>query len=324
MNLNLRFNLVEDAIQKYLYGVKIDYEILIHFYEDSNDFEEYESISRIVKNVKGYLFCKDCKIEFINIKNLPVALCPQCHNKDLKSWYEELLNKTQIIIKNEKLLNGPLKKSWYNIFKCEPDDNNFFYRKSFKTYKDHSKIYDDRPYSHDVLSLKKYIPKWKNSENEETKEMIELKKFSTEQIIKHSEILDKLIADDSILSTVPPSDKDGISCMDYIAYDLSLLGPSRTNLTRVQSEKDIFNIEKTLLIRKKSFPKQIEGNRRSKKEEEDSITLNPKLKCKIKGKSVLLLDDITTTGKAFEVSRNKILSVGAERVICLALGKTVY
>jgi predicted amidophosphoribosyltransferase len=42
----------------------------------------------------------------------------------------------------------------------------------------------------------------------------------------------------------------------------------------------------------------------------------------VRGKSVLLLDDVTTTGGSFDACTELLLRAGAKEVKCLALGKT--
>lgn len=64
-----------------------------------------------------------------------------------------------------------------------------------------------------------------------------------------------------------------------------------------------------------------ENKRRTIQEEEDSIQVNH-LEL-IKDKTVLLLDDITTTGNSFKVNKKLLKDYGAKYVYCLALAKTV-
>ena len=316
MDLNFRFNLVENTIQKYFYGVKINYEILIHFYEDLNDFEEYESISRIIKNVKGYLFCKDCKIEFININNLPIISCPQCNSIDLKTWHQKLVNDSETIIKKENLIDGPLKKSWFDLFDCEPTYD-FYYKGYYNSYKEHSKVYDDTIYSNDVLCLEEY---WSVKTR-----ILEVKDKKNNAIMYYSDILNNLISQKAILCSVPRSQMEMSSGVDEIIYQLCQKHKSRENLTGLQNKKnqENYNIDKTLLIRTKNCSPQHKngGFRRSREEEKNSVDINEKLIKKINKKNVLLLDDVKTSGMSISISRKKILNAGANRVICLALSK---
>lgn len=53
----------------------------------------------------------------------------------------------------------------------------------------------------------------------------------------------------------------------------------------------------------------------------NSIHVNPFYKGKLRGKSVLILDDFTTNGTSFCVANALLKKAGAEKVFCVALGK---
>jgi predicted amidophosphoribosyltransferase len=75
------------------------------------------------------------------------------------------------------------------------------------------------------------------------------------------------------------------------------------------------------LVRTKKIEKLARGGDRSIAVHQKSIkVVNKEL---IKGKDVLLLDDVTTTGNSLEACRQLLLQAGAKRVQKLALGKTV-
>lgn len=53
----------------------------------------------------------------------------------------------------------------------------------------------------------------------------------------------------------------------------------------------------------------------------DTVHLHPTYKGKVNGRSIVVIDDFTTSGKSLEWARNLLLSAGARRVILLAIGK---
>lgn len=309
MDLNFRFNLVENTIQKYFNGEKIDYEIITRFYEDFKVFKENEYGSRI-DNVDGYFFCKDCKIEFININNLSVISCPDCNNIDLKTWHQKLINDAEKIIKNENI-----KRGWFDLFDCEPTYN-FHYKGSYKSHREIPKVYDETIYSYEVLSIEDY--------QSVRARIWDVKDKNSNSIMYYVDILNNLISRKAILCSVPRSQMEMTSGVDEIIYQLCQKSKLRENLTGLQSKKnkETFNNDKTLLFRTKNCLPQHKYGRRTAEEEKSSVDINEKLIKKINKKNVLLLDDVVTTGRSFFISRGKILNAGANRVICLALSKT--
>lgn len=74
------------------------------------------------------------------------------------------------------------------------------------------------------------------------------------------------------------------------------------------------------LIRTKTIPKAALGGERSREIQLDSLIINQATL--IAGKTVILLDDVTTTGTSMEACRDLLLVAGAKTVYCLALGQT--
>lgn len=75
------------------------------------------------------------------------------------------------------------------------------------------------------------------------------------------------------------------------------------------------------LVRTIKISKLSKGGDRSVEVHLNSITVkNPEL---FRGKDVLLLDDITTSGNSLKACKQLLLKAGAKRVQMLALGKTV-
>src|SRR5262245_28461997 len=74
------------------------------------------------------------------------------------------------------------------------------------------------------------------------------------------------------------------------------------------------------LVRHKSIPKQAKGGTRSVERHLQTIRVeHAEL---IIGREVLLLDDVTTTGKSLEACKQLLLAAGAAAVKCVALGRT--
>jgi len=78
-------------------------------------------------------------------------------------------------------------------------------------------------------------------------------------------------------------------------------------------------VQPDLLRRTKEVPKKATGGSRDIESERDSIEVHGK-----PAKTVVLVDDVTTTGTSFRACAGKLLEAGAENVICIALGKTKF
>ncbi|QQO16086.1 hypothetical protein JJB99_08010 [Bradyrhizobium diazoefficiens] len=75
-----------------------------------------------------------------------------------------------------------------------------------------------------------------------------------------------------------------------------------------------------VLVRKKPVEKLAHGGDRSRRNHLKSIAVeSPQL---IRGRRVLLLDDVVSTGNSLRACRDLLLSAGARSVYCAALGKT--
>lgn len=75
-----------------------------------------------------------------------------------------------------------------------------------------------------------------------------------------------------------------------------------------------------ILVRKKKIEKLAHGGDRSETVHLESIEVaRPDL---IKGKVVLLLDDVTKTGNSLEACRKLLIQAGAKAVECATIGKT--
>ena len=172
----------------------------------------------------------------------------------------------------------------------------------------------------DSYYLYNYHPRkvWKNGikiinplKNDTTDFIISIKncqKNAIEHIVtKFRHILSNL--DKFAICIVPPSDALKVmSGIKLIAKKLSQNG----------------SLDGTdCIIRKRTIPSQHGSNNRLSSE-----NLKASLKIEkeelINGKNILLFDDITTQGNAFESSKQLLLEKGAKLVICIALAKTSY
>jgi hypothetical protein len=75
------------------------------------------------------------------------------------------------------------------------------------------------------------------------------------------------------------------------------------------------------LVRTQHVDSQAQNGRRS--EEVHRLSLRVGSPQKIKGKTVLVLDDVTTTGLSLIIAKELLINAGARRVECAALAKTV-
>lgn len=77
-----------------------------------------------------------------------------------------------------------------------------------------------------------------------------------------------------------------------------------------------------LIVRHQNAPKsQFQGPARNIFDQFKTIHINPEYKSKIQGKTILVLDDFTTSGYSLETARNMLLQAGARKIICLAIAK---
>lgn len=74
------------------------------------------------------------------------------------------------------------------------------------------------------------------------------------------------------------------------------------------------------LTRTKSKTAAHSGGDRSKETQRTTLKVNKK---RVQGRTIVLLDDIITTGNSIEAARELLLEAGAHNVICFTLGKTV-
>jgi len=122
--------------------------------------------------------------------------------------------------------------------------------------------------------------------------------------------LEELLADEEFAICVYPSHKKG---------------PARAGITKIAkllSEYSAKRIDGTdVLVRAFDVDKKSHGGKRDFQEEIKSLKVANEYK--IKGKQVLLLDDVTTTGVSLKAGKKVLENAGAELVALIALGRTV-
>ena len=222
--------------------------------------------------------------------------------------------------------------SWKNIFKVNSDKNilTAFIPNKYYYYaniiEEHLERYESG--LDNFYFINSYIPKHKKNFFSEDEY------FFTKQIhnFKYQNSIDyyyntfkELISDDCIISSVPSHKKESKTAVDILIYELCK-NSNRINASCIKNkENGEYNscFQQPFLIRTKTIPKKSDGFR-DFDTEEATIKVNQSQEKNIVNKNILLLDDVTTTGLSFAVSQRKLLDYGAKRVICLALGKTVY
>ena len=319
---------ISNLISNYFANKKIKLDAILNFYKKFEEFNFKDEDLSFVLNDEGNFWCKKCKSEYKNIANIEVFYCPECEEPDKRRLLEKLLNDSIEIIRKENLVKGPYYKSWYELFQCSPKDRSFVYKEHLIRSKETSKLYDDSLYRIKILTLGDYLPRYKYAKNEETEKILALKDCQDDSIMEFTKKLNHLVSKNAILCTVPSSEKNKISGMDKIVFELCKLEKARVNLSGFPGADEIFPgademplLVMPLLYRVKSVPKQ-RGTRRPPKVEDETVNLNQKLIKMIGGKSILLLDDITTSGNTFNVHYDKLKNAGANKIFCLALGKT--
>ena len=163
----------------------------------------------------------------------------------------------------------------------------------------HRHLFNVDPFSKHILNVKDDYPnkaEWQ-------------KKSISESFGYYTNLLSPLIMPGSILAVIPSSNPNkkwhGITKMIMIcAKKLNLIDGSG------------------LLIRKHEIQK-LAGNasaNRSLGVHQDSLAIaNP---AGVKGKTILLIDDVSTTGNSLTVAIEKFQEAGAHKIVCLILGKT--
>ena len=170
----------------------------------------------------------------------------------------------------------------------------------------------------EVLSLGEYHRYWldhakrlKNPGFDEfSSKVLDIKEGKPAAIRWFAEQLDPIIGDDVAICAVPSSSvikkHPGIVS---VGEQLALSRPGRFDMTQ-------------FLVRIRDIPKLTESEVRGMQMHFDSIVTDQRMR--VRGKRVLLLDDVTTTGNSMLACREILYKAGAESVCMLALGQAVY
>lgn len=137
--------------------------------------------------------------------------------------------------------------------------------------------------------------------------ILDLKGGNTAAVDQFGAMIAPELADGIVIATVPSHDPDRPSVgLEKLAAKLAKTG----------SRIDGF----VCLVRTKKINKLAHGGDRSEKVHLESIVVaQPNL---IKGRNVLLLDDVAKTGNSLTACRKLLLDAGARTVECATIGKT--
>ena len=176
----------------------------------------------------------------------------------------------------------------------------------------HKEVFIKHPYyelDQKRFWLKKYHP-YRNNSNPNfdnfSRKILDLKKTREAAINYFYQKIEPVIYKNVLIVTVPSSDPRNI--------DTGI-----NEVARRLAEKGCRNAT-SCLKRYKQVEKKSNGGKRDIIVDLNSIKVM--YSCLIKGKTVLLLDDITTTGNSFRACEKLLLDAGAYKVVKLALGKT--
>jgi phosphoribosylpyrophosphate synthetase len=162
----------------------------------------------------------------------------------------------------------------------------------------------------DIITLAFYHPRRGGSNpdfDEQSMQILSLKARNRQVIASYCRIVDPLLGWDFAIAVVPSRDSARIgSGIGDLAQLLA--GPGRTDAT-------------SCLVRHTTIPKLACGGDRKLEVHLSSIRVDKAHL--IRGREVLLLDDITTTGNSFRACRILLEQNGASLVKCLALAETV-
>jgi predicted amidophosphoribosyltransferase len=119
---------------------------------------------------------------------------------------------------------------------------------------------------------------------------------------------------------VEPELQDGIAIVTVPSHDPAKPGLALKTLAAALAQNGNRIDASDCLVRTKKIDKLARGGDRSKEVHLKSISVTqPDL---IKGRHVLLLDDVTKTGNSLHACRELLLAAGAKSVECATMGKT--
>ncbi|HLH88069.1 MAG TPA: phosphoribosyltransferase [Xanthobacteraceae bacterium] len=119
---------------------------------------------------------------------------------------------------------------------------------------------------------------------------------------------------------IAPELSDGIVIVTVPSHDPAKPGKGLQSLAAALAESGSRVDGSACLVRSEKIEKLAHGGDRSKEVHLKSVTVaKPEL---IKGKEVLLLDDVTKTGNSLEACQELLVKAGAKSVQCATIGKT--
>lgn len=172
--------------------------------------------------------------------------------------------------------------------------------------KDHS-LCGHNPYNY----LYRYFPKYAMPDDVESNRL-RLFKCSIRNAMKHyyyclQNWINARIEVDTCIVAVPSSDMNHTNAITKVAKSIAINNPKITDATHAL--KKAYSTE--------SFCK---SGKRNTSDLINSMSIDHSL---IAGKHILVVDDITTTGKTFAAIEQLMFDAGALSVLCVSLGKTV-
>ena len=318
-------------VSKNLNNQNCNLSVLLNFYKKYRDFDIYEnsSIQKKIVNNNTRFYCRKCKIEFINMSDEESTKCPDCGEISRIDEHKNLLRTLKNRINQLNIYKGFYQKSWLKIFKTNITSEFFKYNLEFhQSYKNNFDSFQElinnkyeREYESDIIAIDDYQPKNKYGITNKNRSIWGVKDHKLTNINEFTNRIDKFINSYVTLCSVPPSKKNKVSGIDKIIYELSRLNVNRVNggCMKNFNKEDFKN---SFLIRIKDMEEQ-RTTRHGYEQISESIEVNKKQIKKIEGKNILLIDDVTTKGTTFKVCFDKLNEMKANRVICLALGKTI-
>ncbi len=166
--------------------------------------------------------------------------------------------------------------------------------------------------------IKEYIPKWTGQQDDFSQMVLLFKKYNQ---LSHStrraminyfvdalvSIIQKKGIDADIIIPIPSS-KAGVISKGHTEICYQIAG-------RLGIENGTGALERITTV-----PKSAHGNRPSYERHYDSFAINPHFD--LRGRKVILFDDVYTTGNTAHAAAQKIYEAGAEKVWIVTLGKT--